>query len=99
MFDLCITEASPGVLGSKGTKAIFFRGTEEQRLKNKGNTGNFGEQGPYKIKILFLGNKPIFSRGTREHVPISHPPGGPHYISESVCRKHTWLSEDDVAAE
>ena len=53
-------EALPGVLGNRGTRAIFIRGTEEQRPKNKGNrehrqfsgTANienqdfvFGEQG------------------------------------------------------
>ena len=48
---------------------------------------------------MILGNKEIrpFFRG--EHVPIPHPTEGPHYISDGVCRKRIWLSEDDVTVE
>ena len=62
---ISILQSPPKGFGEQGNKGIFFRETGEHRLKNKGNTGSFGEQGTYKIKILFWGNKAIFSRGTR----------------------------------
>ena len=86
------------VLGNRGTKANFLGEQGNKSLKIRGTQAILGEQGTYKIKILFLGNKAIFSRGTREHVPIPTP-GGPHYTSDGVCRKRTWLSEDDVTVE
>ena len=45
------------VLGNRETREIFFRGTGEQRPKNKGNTGNCVEQGTQKVKILFGGTR------------------------------------------
>ena len=79
------TEALPGVLWNKGTRATFsgeqgnkchkIRGTgEHKQFWGTGNIENqdfvFGEQG----------HTAIFSRGTREQVPIPPPSGGPqHY--------------------
>ena len=73
-----ITEALPGVLGNRGTRAYFqgnkgpkMRGTGEQRQSwGTGNIENqdfgFGEQG----------TKAIYFRGTRELVP---PPPRLHH--------------------
>ena len=44
----------------------------EQRPKNKGNTGNFGEQGTYKIKFVF-GEQGHFFQGNR-YAPWEGPP-------------------------
>ena len=43
---LTIFEALPGVLGNRGKRGIYFRGTGEQRPNlEQGNEDNIGEQG------------------------------------------------------
>ena len=63
--------------GEQGNKGKVFRGTGEQRPKNKENrehrqfsgTGNIENQ-----DFVFWGTRPFFSRGTREQVPSLRGP-------------------------
>ena len=90
-------EALPGVLGNRGTRAIF---PGEQRPKNKGKgkhrqfwgTGNRENQ---DFVLGEQGNKAIFSSGTREQVP---PLGGPQSSEEvkSVRRYHPYVVQNDI---
>ena len=66
--------------GEQGNKGKFFRGTGEQRPKNKGNREHrqFSGTGNIENQDFFFGGgggtRPFFSRGTREQVPSL---GGP----------------------
>ena len=46
-LDIPIIEALPGVMGIRGIMLFISRkqGTTGQKMKGKGNKGNFGEQG------------------------------------------------------
>ena len=53
--------------GEQGNKGKFFRGTGEQRPKNKGEQGTqeiFGNREHRKSRFYFWGTRPLFSRGT-----------------------------------
>ena len=63
---------SQGFWGT-GQQRQFFQGNREKKPKNKVNRGTRAILGNTEIKILFLGNKDIFSRGTREQVPLLGP--------------------------
>ena len=49
----------PRLFGEQGKKAIYFRGTREQKYKTEGNGATKAILGnrEQKIKILILGNK------------------------------------------
>ena len=71
-------EALPGVWGSRGNKAIYFRGTREQKSKTEGNRGTkaiLGNREHRKSRFWFWGTRGkcrFYFRGTRKQVP--HPP-------------------------
>ena len=74
LINPCVTliEAIPGVLGKRGEKYIYFRGTGEQRQYWK--TGNIRKQffdfwDTWEQANLFLGNKEI---GIPWEDPIIH---------------------------
>ena len=82
-----IIEALPGVLGNRGTRAIF---SGDQRPKNKGNWGTqaiLGNREHRKSKFCFWGTRPFF-RG--EQVP---PLWGPHYsrVMWTIITVTFWL--------
>ena len=72
----------------QGNKALYFRGTREQKSKTEGNSGtkNIWEQGTQIIEILIRGNKGKcrFLGETREQVP---PLGGLTWIYSKVGAK------------
>ena len=68
----------PGGFGEQGKEGIYFRGTGESRPNFEGNRGTktiLGNSEHKKTNFRFLGNtegnKPIYFRGTREHVSPS----------------------------
>ena len=71
MFDLYMTEARPGVLGNKGTKAIFFSGEQGNKgLKIRGTQVILGNREHTKSRFCFGGTRPLF-RGNKETYPPS----------------------------
>ena len=58
------------VFGNRGTRTIFSGEQGNKGIKNKGNTGNFGDRDIENEDFIMgeQGNKAIFSRGTREQV-------------------------------
>ena len=68
-------EALPGVLGNRGKKGIYFRGTGEQSptFEGNGEQRQYGEEGTQENTFsMFVeqGNKPIFFRGTSGQVAL-----------------------------
>ena len=70
-----IIEALPGLLGNRGTRAIFSgeQGNKGLKMRGTGKHRQFWGTGNIENQDFVLGeqgNKAIFSRGTREQVPL-----------------------------
>ena len=72
-------------LGEQRNKAIYFRGTREQKSKTEGNRGTkaIRRTGNIENQIFDFGKQgkmPFFFRGTKEQVPTL---GGPQYLPDN----------------
>ena len=71
-----ITEALPGVLGNRGTRAIFSGEQGNKGLKIRGTQAILGNREHRKSRLGEQGKQGHFFEGTREQVPLA---GGPHH--------------------
>ena len=81
IYRLYRSEAVPGVLGNRRTRAIF---SGEQRPKNKGNRGTqaiFGNREHSKSRFCFWGTRPFFRGEQGNRYP---PPGRASRVGTAV---------------
>ena len=69
-----ISEALPGVLGNRGTRAFFFQGNKCLKIRGTGEHRQFWGTGNIENQDFIFGEQGHFSRGTSEQVAPPPPP-------------------------
>ena len=72
-------QALPGVLGNRGTRAIFQGNWGKKCLKIRGTQAILGNREHRKSRFCFGGKRKVFQGEQWNRTPPPPPPGGPHY--------------------